>query len=126
MRRGNLYPIMAPDARPADADLRHHMLGMTETGSGILLHPDDSDRPEHRRGSFGLPAPGFDTRIVEPDTGATVAAGEVGELCVRGPYVMQRYHKRSREECFDPDGLPVMASGKVDLPRLTKVFDVQR
>lgn len=104
MRRGNLYPIMAPDARPTDPDLRHHMLGMTETGSVVLLHPDDGDQPEHRRGSFGLPAPGFETAIVDPDTGAPVAAGEIGELCVRGPYVMQRYYKRSREECFDPEG----------------------
>ncbi|KUI22039.1 AMP-binding protein [Mycobacterium sp. IS-1496] len=104
LRRGNLYPIMAPEARPADPDLRHHMLGMTETGSVVLLHPDDGDQPEHRRGSFGVPAPGFDTRIVHPDTGAPVEAGEVGELCVRGPYVMQRYYKRTREECFDPDG----------------------
>lgn len=104
MRRGNLYPIMATDARPADPDLRHHMLGMTETGSVVLLHPDDGDQPEHRRGSFGLPAPGFETAIIDPDTGAPVAPGEIGELCVRGPYVMQRYYKRSREECFDPDG----------------------
>lgn len=102
MRRGNLYPIMAPDARPADPDLRHHMLGMTETGSVVLLHPDVSDQPERRRGSFGLPAPGFDTRIVDPDTGAPVDAGEVGELCVRGPYVMQRYYKRSREGASIP------------------------
>jgi acyl-CoA synthetase (AMP-forming)/AMP-acid ligase II len=42
--------------------------------------------------------------IVDPDTGAPVSAGEVGELCVRGPYVMQRYYRRSREECFDADG----------------------
>ena len=33
-----------------------------------------------------------------------VDVGEVGELCVRGPYLMQRYYKRSREECFDADG----------------------
>ena len=36
MRRGNLYPIMAPDARPADPELRHNMLGMTEAGSVLL------------------------------------------------------------------------------------------
>ncbi len=30
--------------------------------------------------------------------------GEIGELCVRGPFLMQRYYKRSREECFDADG----------------------
>ncbi len=98
MRRGNLYPIMAPGARPADPELRHNMLGLTEAGSVVLLSGDESDQPEHRRGSFGRPAPGFETMIVDPD------ASGVGELCIRGPYVMQGYYKRSREECFDADG----------------------
>ena len=104
MRRGNLYPIMAPDVRPADPELRHNMLGMTEAGSVILLSGDDTDQPEHRRGSFGKPAPGFETKIVDPDTDQIVPPGEIGELCIRGPYLMQRYYKRSREECFDADG----------------------
>lgn len=104
MRRGNLYPIMAPDARPADPELRHNMLGMTEAGSVVLIGDDESDQPERRRGSFGKPAPGFETKVVDPDTGAAVPVGEVGELCLRGPYLMQRYYKRSREECFDADG----------------------
>ncbi|OMC53589.1 AMP-binding protein [Mycobacterium sp. IS-836] len=98
MRRGNLYPIMPPDIRPADPELRHNMLGMTEAGSVVLISGDESDQPESRRGSFGKPAPGFETMVVDPDS-----AG-VGELCIRGPYVMQRYYKRSREECFDADG----------------------
>ncbi|MDX1884787.1 class I adenylate-forming enzyme family protein [Mycolicibacterium sp. 120270] len=93
MRRGNLYPIMAPEVRPADPELRHNMLGLTEAGSVVLLSADESDQPEHRRGSFGTPAPGFETRV-----------DEHGELCIRGPYVMQHYYKRSREECFDADG----------------------
>jgi|tagenome__1003787_1003787.scaffolds.fasta_scaffold20815427_1 acyl-CoA synthetase (AMP-forming)/AMP-acid ligase II len=92
IRRGNLYPIMAPEVRPADPELRHTMLGMTEAGSVITISEDESDQPEHRRGSFGRPAPGFETKVVD------------GELCIRGPYVMQRYYKRSREECFDDDG----------------------
>lgn len=92
LRRGNLYPLMAPDARPADPQLRHQMLGMTETGGPVLLSEDDTDQPEHRRGSFGRPAPGFECRIRD------------GELLVRGRHLMQRYHKRSREECFDADG----------------------
>lgn len=104
MRRGNLYPIMAPDARPADPELRHNMLGMTEAGSVALISGDETDQPERRRGSFGKPAPGFETKIIDPDTGQTVEVGEVGELCIRGPYVMARYHRRSREECFDADG----------------------
>ena len=92
MRRGNLYPIMAPDVRPADPELRHTMLGMTEAGSVITISEDESDQPEHRRGSFGRPVPGFETKVVD------------GELCIRGPHMMQRYYKRSREECFDADG----------------------
>ncbi len=104
MRRGNLYPIMAPEARPADPELRHNMLGLTEAGSVILISDDDSDQPEHRRGSFGKPAPGLETKIVDPETGAPVEDGALGELCIRGPCLMQRYYKRSREECFDADG----------------------
>jgi acyl-CoA synthetase (AMP-forming)/AMP-acid ligase II len=92
VRRGNLYPIMAPEVRPADPELRHTMLGMTEAGSVITISEDESDQPEHRRGSFGKPMPGFETKIVDD------------ELCIRGPFVMQRYYKRSREECFDADG----------------------
>lgn len=104
MRRGNLYPIMAPDARPADPELRHNMLGMTEAGSVVLLSGDETDQPQHRRGSFGKPAPGFQTKVVDLDSGNPVGVGDVGELCLREPYVMQRYYKRSREECFDADG----------------------
>lgn len=104
MRRGNLYPIMAPDARPADPELRHNMLGMTEAGSVVLIGDDESDLPEHRRGSFGKPAPGIETKVVDADSAAVKPVGEVGELCIRGPCLMQRYYKRSREECFDADG----------------------
>ncbi|MCX2928771.1 class I adenylate-forming enzyme family protein [Mycobacterium sp. CVI_P3] len=104
MRRGNLYPIMDPAVRPRDPELRHNMLGMTEAGSVVLLSGDETDQPEHRRGSFGVPAPGFQARIVDPDTGGTLATGEIGELCIRGRYLMQCYYKRSREECFDADG----------------------
>ena len=104
MRRGNLYPIMAPEVRPADPELRHNMLGLTEAGSVILISDDEGDQPERRRGSFGKPAPGLEAKIVDPETGALVEDGALGELCIRGPCLMQRYYKRSREECFDVDG----------------------
>jgi len=93
MRRGNLYPIMAPDVRPADPELRHNMLGMTEAGSVVLLSGDDTDQPESRRGSYGKPAPGFEAKLLGS-----------GELCIRGPYLMQRYYGRGRAECFDVEG----------------------
>jgi acyl-CoA synthetase (AMP-forming)/AMP-acid ligase II len=104
LRRGNLYPIMAPDVRPDDPELRHNMLGLTEAGSVVLISGDETDQPEHRRGSFGKPAPGLDAKLVDPDTQMPVEDGAPGELCIRGPCLMQRYYKRSREECFDADG----------------------
>ena len=45
------------------------MLGMTEAGSVVLISGDDADQPESRRGSFGTPAPGFEAKIVDPETG---------------------------------------------------------
>ncbi|ONH21972.1 class I adenylate-forming enzyme family protein [Pseudofrankia asymbiotica] len=104
IRRGNLYSIMPADVRPADPGLRHQMLGMTETGSVCLVSEDEGDQPEHRRGSFGRPAPGLEARIVDPDDGRVLGPGEVGELWLRGPFLMEGYHGRERHEVFDADG----------------------
>jgi acyl-CoA synthetase (AMP-forming)/AMP-acid ligase II len=104
IRRGNLYPILPDGVRPADPQLRHQMLGMTEAGSVCLLSEDEGDQPEARRGSFGRPAPGFEARVVDPATGATCAPGEVGELWLRGPFMMEGYYGCERHEAFDADG----------------------
>ena len=104
IRRGNLFPIMPDGVRPASPDLRHAMLGMTETGSVCLVSEDESDQPEHRRGSFGRPAPGFEAIVVDPDTGSRCGPGEPGELWFRGPFMMEGYYGRERAEVFDADG----------------------
>lgn len=104
MRRGNLYPLMPPECRPADPALRHNMLGMTEGGSVVLIDGDESDQPPHRRGSYGRPAPGFEAAVIDPETGAPAPVGSVGELWLRGPYLMLGYHRRPRQDAFDPDG----------------------
>jgi acyl-CoA synthetase (AMP-forming)/AMP-acid ligase II len=104
LRRGNLYPIMAPDVRPVDPELRHNMLGMTEGGGAVLICADETDQPESHRGSYGRLAPGFQARIIDPDTAVDVQVGTVGELLIKGPYLMQGYYRRSREESFDDDG----------------------
>jgi acyl-CoA synthetase (AMP-forming)/AMP-acid ligase II len=95
---------MPADSRPADPELRHNMLGMTEAGSVCLVSDDEGDQPEHRRGSFGRPAPEFEAKIVAADSGLPCAAGEVGELCFRGPLLMEGYYGRERHETFDADG----------------------
>jgi acyl-coenzyme A synthetase/AMP-(fatty) acid ligase len=104
IRRGNLHPIMPEPVRPRDPELRHGMLGMTEAGSVCLTSEDESEQPEHRRGSFGKPVPGFEIRVLREDDGAAAAPGEVGELSFRGPFLMQGYDGRERHEAFDVDG----------------------
>lgn len=104
IRRGNLWPILPADVAPADPELRHGMLGMTEAGSVCLLGDGEIDLPEHQRGSFGRPAPGFEAQVRDPDTGAACAVDEVGELWFRGPFLMEGYDGRTRAETFDADG----------------------
>jgi acyl-coenzyme A synthetase/AMP-(fatty) acid ligase len=104
IRRGNLWPIMPAAVRPVDPELRHNMLGMTEAGSVCLASDDERDQPEHRRGSFGRPVPGFEAKIVDPDSGTECDTGMVGELWLRGPFLMEGYYGRERHETFTPDG----------------------
>ncbi|MDT3442210.1 class I adenylate-forming enzyme family protein [Pseudofrankia sp. BMG5.37] len=47
---------------------------------------------------------GMECRIVNPETGAQVADGQIGEFHVRGYGLMQGLYKREREEVFTPDG----------------------
>jgi acyl-CoA synthetase (AMP-forming)/AMP-acid ligase II len=104
IKRGNLYPLMSPPARPADPELRHNMLGLTETGSVCLASEDESDQPEHRRGSFGRPVAGCEAKVIDPETGHALDAFEVGELCLRGALLMEGYYGRDRAQTFDADG----------------------
>jgi acyl-CoA synthetase (AMP-forming)/AMP-acid ligase II len=101
IRRGNLYPIMPAEVRPADPELHHAMLGMTEAGSVCLASEDEGQQPEERRGSFGRPVPGFEARVVRD--GDACPVNEVGELCFRGPFLMEGYLGRERHETFDRD-----------------------
>jgi acyl-CoA synthetase (AMP-forming)/AMP-acid ligase II len=62
------------------------MYGLTECIRVSYLPPDRLDAPT----SSGIPIPGTDAWIAAPD-GREADAGEVGELMVRGPHVMQGY-----------------------------------
>ena len=104
IRSGNLHPLLPAAIRPTDVELRHNMLGTTETGSVCLMSGDETDQPEHRRGSFGLPVPGLTPRVVDPETLADAPVGTIGELWFRGPSLMEGYYGRERFEIFTPDG----------------------
>ncbi|MFK7691839.1 long-chain-fatty-acid--CoA ligase [Paenibacillus sp. HJGM_3] len=52
---------------------------------------------KRKTGSIGIPWPSTDCRIVDPETGEELAAGEVGEMEIRGPQVMKGYWNRPQE-----------------------------
>jgi len=66
--------------------------GLTETSPVATLNP--FHRP--KRAAIGVPVPGTDVKFVNAD-GQTVPFGEVGELWVKGPQVMQGYWQRPDE-----------------------------
>ncbi len=78
--------------------------GATETnGVAAAVAGDDySSRPE----STGLPPPGVELAIMDPDSLVAVPQGETGELWVRGPGVAKGYWNRpqANAEAFLPDG----------------------
>ncbi len=66
--------------------------GLTETSPVATLNP--FHRP--KREAIGVPIPGTDVRFVDAD-GRDLPFGEVGELLVKGPQVMQGYWQRPDE-----------------------------
>lgn len=76
--------------------------GMTETGMN-LSNPLHGER---RVGSVGLPLPGVEARVVDPETGQEVPAGMVGEVQIRGPHVCKGYWQQPEKTAvaFTRDG----------------------
>ena len=84
--------------------------GLTETAS--FLHCN----PLHRgkRQCLGVPAFGVDSRIVDPETLAELAVGEVGELVTSAPQVMLGYWRddAANAACFfERDGRRFLRTG---------------
>lgn len=78
--------------------------GMTEVAGAGTTHPYYS---QHRLGSIGIALPSVECRIADlSDPSRTLAPGEVGELMVRGPIVMQGYfgNAEATRETMEPDG----------------------
>jgi len=75
--------------------------GLTETSPAVTINPLDKI---DFNGSIGLPVPSTDVAIRNDNQ--TVPLGEQGEICVKGPQVMQGYWNRPEEtaKTFDADG----------------------
>ena len=69
--------------------------GLTETGPCTHINISGFAKvtrfARETRPGIGLPIPDTEVKIVDPDTLASVATGEVGEVWIRGPQVMKGY-----------------------------------
>jgi acyl-CoA synthetase (AMP-forming)/AMP-acid ligase II len=83
----------------------HATLGMTETFGPHTAGSRDAPalRPD-QQGSLGWAIEGYEHKIVDPDTGEVLPAGQEGEICVRSEDLMLGMLKRDRSEVFDRDG----------------------
>jgi fatty-acyl-CoA synthase len=79
--------------------------GMTEVWLGVSLSALDDDEA-HRCEASGWPGLGYELRIVDDASGEVLGEGVVGELQVRGRYVMTAYYRKPRETAasFTDDG----------------------
>ncbi len=89
--------------------------GMTETLAPTHINP--GDRPKAQ--CLGIPIFDTDARIIDPTTLAELPPGEVGEIIVSGPQVLEAYWNKPDENatCFiERDGKKFLRTG--DLARI--------
>jgi len=66
------------------------VFGQTEC-SPVALMTWATDTIADKAETIGTPMPNVEVKIVNPDTGQTVAIGEIGEICTRGYHIMHGY-----------------------------------
>ncbi len=87
--------------------------GLSEAAPVTHCNPLNGDI---RDGSVGLPLPNVDAAIMDQKTGALLPVGEVGEIVVKGPNVMQGYWQRDQEtaDIFSNGWMHTGDLGKMD------------
>jgi malonyl-CoA/methylmalonyl-CoA synthetase len=109
-------PLSAETHKEFSARTGHAILeryGMTETNMNTS-NPYDGERIP---GSVGLPLPGVELRVTDPETGAVLPRGEIGMIEIRGPNVFKGYWRmpEKTEAEFRGDGFFVSGDlGRVD------------
>lgn len=123
-------PLLAETHVAFEARTGHRILeryGMTETNMNTS-NPYAGDR---RAGTVGLPLPGVEVIVADPDTGTPLPAGDTGVVEVRGPNVFKGYWRmpeKTQEEfrdngffitgdlgCFSDDGYLTLVGRQKDL-----------
>ena len=69
--------------------------GMTECTMGATANPPD--RAHIRQGSVGVPVFDTECKVVDMESGEDLPPGREGEICIKGPQVMQGYWNQPEE-----------------------------
>ena len=88
--------------------------GMTECTMGATANPPD--RANIRQGSVGIPVFDTECKVVDLETGEDLPPGKEGEICIKGPQVMQGYWNKpeATAEVLKDDWLYTGDIGKMD------------
>lgn len=86
--------------------------GMSETGMNFSNPLSGKRIP----GSIGLPLPGVQVRIVDPQTAADMSPGEIGEIWLQSPAITPGYWRKPRDtaEAFQDGWFRTGDLGRVD------------
>jgi fatty-acyl-CoA synthase len=103
LRKGIFANVPAAAKLLAPDDVTVGAYGLSETATVVCL-ARATDPPELRRRGFGRPLPGVELRVVDPETRAPCAPGDVGEILVRGPSLMLGYLGVPHDQAFDAEG----------------------
>ncbi len=87
-----VQPAVAKDWKQATGNTILQGYGLTETSPAAIVCRLD----EEFTGTIGLPIPSTEVMITSDD-GNSLPTGEVGEICIKGPQVMEGYWQRPAE-----------------------------
>ncbi len=96
-----VQPAVAKDWKKATGNTIMQGYGLTETSPAAIVCRIDDEFT----GTIGLPIPSTEV-FIAGDDGNALASGEIGEICIKGPQVMEGYWQRPAEtaEVMFPGG----------------------
>ncbi|MCY3616520.1 MAG: class I adenylate-forming enzyme family protein [Acidimicrobiaceae bacterium] len=104
IRGGSFDDLLPAHLRVSNPRRKATSLGMTESHGPHSIEPLHIELPEGKEQSFGRSVPGIERRIVDPDTGDELPAGQAGEIWIRGYSLMVGLLGQDPADVFEPGG----------------------